>query len=235
MAFLFQCNPLTLSIATCLAVCDGGYGSFSSSSGPSCSPCPVDTYGPKGSTDACSACPSDAISAPQSDNSGDCYERWQNLYKDWDFLPVNNSNTMLTTVGAGVITNADQCRDSCNDKDLCVFYQWDEYGDSCKHYLAPATSSATVQVGFKVDTGIYSVVNGDASSGNLGKVIAAPVKSSVRECTQECDKVEGCVVLVVTQQTSGNEYICGMRSGELSPDIRTRYQVKGSLIGAWNN
>jgi hypothetical protein len=213
-------------------VCDGGYGSFTADEAPSCSPCDINTYGPKGSTDACSACPSDAISAPQSDNSGDCYERWQNLYKDWDFLPVTNPDTMLT-VGTG--GNADACRMSCNDIERCVFYQWDSYdGGSCKHYLAPATSSATVQVGFKVDTGIYSVVNGDASSVNLGKVIAAPVKSSVRECTQECDKVEGCVVLVVTKQTNGgSDYICDLRSAELSADIRTRYQVKGNYIGDW--
>jgi hypothetical protein len=93
-----------------------------------------------------------------------------------------------------------------------------------------------VQVGFKVDTGVYSVVNGDALSVNIGKVIAAPVRSSVRECAQECDKVEGCVVLVVTKQNSGgNDYICDLRSAELSADIKTRYQVKGSFIGAWVN
>jgi hypothetical protein len=149
----------------------------------------------------------------------------------------------MLTVGTG--GNADACRMSCNDIERCVFYQWDSYdGGSCKHYLsAPITNGMPlVQVGFKVDTGIYSVVNGDDSSVNIGKVIDAPVKSSVRECTQECDKVEGCVVLVISKNPelgfagpSNTGYTCHLRSGELSADIRTRYQVKGNYIGAWFN
>jgi len=217
-------------------VCDAGYGSFSpavAGSAPSCDPCNADTYGPKGAVDACSACPSDAISAPQSDSLADCYERWQNLYKDWDFLPVNNPSTMLTKVPGK--NSDDECRIACNGLERCVFYQWDKTvgAQDCSVYIAPATASATVQVGFKVDTGIYSVVNGDASSTNIGKVIASPIKPTVRECTQECDKVEGCVALVVTQSADGNQYICDLRSAELSQDLRTKYQVSGDFIGAW--
>ena len=216
-------------------MCDSGYGSFSpaaAGSAPSCSPCDPNTYGPKGAVDACSACPVDAISAPQSDSLADCYERWQNLYKDWDFLPVNNPTTMLTKVTGP--TSGDQCRIACNGITDCVFYQWDESAaQECSVYVAPATASSTIQVGFKVDTGIYSVINGDSSSANIGKVISSPVKPTLRECTQECDKVEGCVALVVTKQAGGSEFICDLRSGELSQDLRTRYQVSGSLIGAW--
>ena len=183
--------------------------------------------------DACSACPSDAISAPQSDSLADCYERWQNLYKDWDFLPVNNPSTMLTKVADK--NSDDECRIACNGLQGCVFYQWDNSGaKECSVYVAPATASSTVQVGFKVDTGIYSVINGDVNSANIGKVISSPVKSTVRECTQECDKVEGCVALVITKAVSTNDFICDLRSGELSQDLRTKYQVRGDFIGAWS-
>ena len=217
-------------------MCDAGYGSFSPAavaSAPSCSPCNADSYGPKGAIEACSACPVDAISAPQSDSLADCYERWQSLYKDWDFLPVNNPSTMLTKI-PGKISD-DECRMACNGLPSCVFYQWDNSdAKECSVYVAPASASATVQVGFKVDTGIYSVINGDASSTNIGKVIASPTRPTVRECSQECDKVEGCVALVVTKAVGGNEFICDLRSGELSQDLRTKYQVRGDFIGAWS-
>jgi hypothetical protein len=213
-----------LSIA---AVCLGGYGSYSAATSPTCAPCAADTYGPKGSVAACTQCADSGVSAAKSDGAGDCYAAWQNLQKDFDFLPVSAG---LMTAGSGATEG--ECKTSCDTTTGCAFYQFDSAAASskCSHHIAPA-GDGTVEVGFKIDTGVYSVIKGTTASSDIGEAIRSPTTDSIRTCQQECDKVEGCVVVVVTKAASG--FVCSMKQGALSADIKSQYKVSGAGIGAW--
>jgi hypothetical protein len=210
------------------AVCLGGFGSYSAATTPTCSACAADTYGPKGSVAACSACADGGVSAPKSDGANDCYDEWQNLQKDFDFLPVQAASMM--TAGAGATEG--ECQASCDALEGCVFYQFDGPASTCSHYIAPAGPATDVEVGFKIDTGVYSVIPGNVDSGKLGTTISAPTADSIRNCLHECDKVEGCVAVVITEEGPG-AYRCGMKEGALSADVKSKYKVAGAKIGAW--
>jgi hypothetical protein len=54
----------------------------------------------------------------------------------------------------------------------------------------------------------------------------------VRNCVHECDKVEACVALVITENGPG-AFACALKSGSLSSDMKSKYQVSGARIGAW--
>jgi len=207
-------------------VCAAGYGAYSAA-GPTCGACAADTYGPKGSTAACTTCPDSGVAAPKSDGAGDCYAPWQNLQKDFDFLPVTGGATILTTV-SGTFATEDACKAECTA--ACAFYQYDSINQACAIYTIPA-GDGTAEVGFKVDTGVYSVIPGDATSAQLGSIIAAPSSDSVRNCLHECDKVEGCVAVVITKE--GAAFRCGMKQGALSADLKTQYRIAGARIAAW--
>jgi Tyrosine-protein kinase ephrin type A/B receptor-like len=225
---LFRCADCRdLSAA---AVCLGGYGSYAAATTPTCSACAADTYGPKGSTAACTQCPDGGVAAPKSDGAGDCYAAWQNLQKDYDYLPVQSASLMSD--GPTTATTDALCQAACDTTDGCAFYQFDSASSKCSLYIAPA-ASGTVEVGFKIDTGVYSVIAGTTDSSNIGVTIAAPASASVRNCVHECDKVEGCVAVVITNEGSG-VYRCGMKQGALSADIQSKYKVAGAKIGAWS-
>ena len=206
-------------------MCSGGYGAYSAA-GPTCGACAADTYGPKGSTAACSTCPDSGVAAPKSDGAGDCYAPWQNLQKDFDFLPVTGGATILDAA----VTVADEaaCKALCTD--TCAFYQFDSVNTACSTYTIPA-GDGSAEVGFKVDTGVYSVIPGDATSSNLGSAIAAPTADSIRNCLHECDKVEGCVAVVITKE--GADFRCGMKQGAMSADLKSQYRIAGARIGTW--
>jgi hypothetical protein len=168
------------------------------------------------------------VSAPKSDGVNDCYDQWQSLQKDYDYLPVEAASMM--TAGAGATEQA--CQDSCEATAGCAFYQFDAAAPACSHYIAPAGPATNVEVGFKIDAGVYSVIPGDVDSGKIGTTISAPTADSIRNCLHECDKVEGCVAVVITEEGPG-AYRCGMKQGALSADIKSKYKVAGAMIGAW--
>ena len=207
------------------AVCLGGYGGYTSA--PSCSPCSANTYGPKGSTAACAQCPPDTVSAPVSDSTSDCHDTWQGLQKDYEFLPV--STTSLMSPGTGATET--ECRSSCDTTSSCVFYQFDSGSSTCRHYVTPA-GDPSAALGFKVDAGVYVVYPGDVSSSSIGVTLRTPTSPSVIDCTQECDKVEGCVAVVISKLTPSG-FSCGLKTGAMSPDIKGKYRVVGSSIGNW--
>ena len=210
-------------------MCAGGYGAYSTT-GPTCGACAADTYGPKGSTAACSTCPDSGVAAPKSDGAGDCYAPWQKLQKDFDFLPVTGGATVLDA--AVSVADEAACKALCTD--TCAFYQYDSVNTACSTYTIPAGPATNVEVGFKVDTGVYSVIPGDGTSSNLGSPIAAPTADSIRNCLHECDKVEGCVAVVITKDDpSAGVFRCGLKQGALSADLKTEYRVAGARIGAW--
>ena len=227
LIFSFFCSPAA-------AVCVGGYGNYVNAGTPTCSICTPDTYGPKGSTAACTPCPGGGVSARKSDGAGDCYTPWQQLLKDFDYLPVASAGMMTPVSG---VNTAEDCELSCDDTASCTFYQFNSAEAStanCAHYIAPVApvGGSTIEVGFKIDTGVYSVIPGNADSTNLGVDISSPMSDSIRNCLHECDKIEACVVVVVSEQSLG-QYKCGMKQGGLSADIKTKYKVAGAKIGDW--
>lgn len=245
-------------------VCLGGYGSWivSASGAPSCSLCPANTYGPQGSIEACRACSGDTVSKNGSDSQGDCYDRWQVLKKDFDYLPLG-AGTTGTSVVAGRIYSEAQCRQACDTNAACVFYLFDrgmagQSTGTCTLYLA-AAGTAPVQMGMKVDEGIYSVVPVALSAYNIGDAVSSTVADwsnmgvsaslasgikdawllatsdasiAVAACTRRCDQVEACVVALV-HQVAASSFACGLRSGALGADQRTMYRISGSNIDRW--
>ena len=209
-------------------MCAAGYGSYSATGTPTCTECAADTYGPKGATAACSACDAGLVSAAKSDGAGDCYSKWQDLQKDYDFLPVNSAS-MMTPGAANTLAG---CEAECDGNATCIFYQFDSNSNGCSLYFEPV-GTGSVEVGFKIDTGVYAVIPGNADSTYLGTPISAPTSTSIRNCVHECDKVEGCVVLVITEN-GPNDFTCGMKSGALSADLKTKYKVAGADIAAWS-
>jgi len=214
-------------------VCSGGYGSWATvATGPTCDLCAADTYGPEGSVAACSNCEDGWVSAPGSDSKGDCYDKWQNLKKDFDFLPIDPA--FLSTLLAeqtGNFTNEDACKKACDTAGFnCVFYQYDTNSAKCYIYQAPA-KTGNVRLGMKIDEGVYSVYGASSDSTKIGAVAGTFTQSSVNECTRKCDEVERCVALVITK--NGADYTCDLRAGALSADLRTKYQVSGSNVGSW--
>jgi hypothetical protein len=212
-----------------VAVCVGGYGSYSAGTTPSCQACAADTYGAKGSTGACSQCADSGVAAPKSDSANDCYDQWQKLSKDYDFLPVASASMMTTA--DGTFATDGECKTECDTTEGCAFYQFDAADDKCSLYMTP-TGPSDVAVGFKIDVGVYSVIPGNTESYMIGVAISTPNSPSVRDCVHECDKTEGCVALVITK-VDASTFSCGMKSGALSADISSQYKVAGTNIGAW--
>jgi hypothetical protein len=165
-----------------------------------------------------------------SDGVGDCYARWQVLQKDFDFLPVQNAGMMSSGSGS----TETECQSSCDTTDGCIFYQFDAVSGTCSHYISPPApaGAATNEVGFKIDVGVYSVIPGNLDSDNLGVSITTVSSDSVRNCVHECDKVEACVALVITENGPG-AFTCALKSGSLSSDMKSKYKVSGARIGAW--
>ena len=215
----------------CCAVCQGGFGKWTlDNEAPTCDPCPADTFGYKGSISACIKCGPGHVSAPGSDSAGDCYEEWQQLYKDYDFLPVSAN---LSLVNSSALTQAD-CREACEMSTFnCVFYQFKTSSKSCLLYNTPAAANG-VELGLKIDVGVYSVFPGGFDADKIGAPIGAAItdKASVNDCTRACDQVEGCVAVAVAQTLGA--YSCSLKSGALSFEVRSQYRVAGNSIGGWS-
>jgi hypothetical protein len=119
-----------------------------------------------------------------------------------------------------------------------VFYQWDRYTKECFLYLAPTPSAAAanMQLGLKVDVGVYAVYPANEASLGIGHKI--PLTSefitvrSAADCMRSCDEAEACASVLVTKHSS-NAFTCAMRQGEASRDLRTKYRALGSGLDNW--
>jgi hypothetical protein len=235
-------------VLPCAAVCQGGYGSYVSAelsviSQPSCLGCLANTYGPKGSTAPCSSCPAGTVSKPGSDSQGNCHEAWVKLNKDVDFIPTANSQRL--TQLEGLFVNEAECRSGCDADSDCIFFQWNPHAKSCAVYiLAPAAAGASVmvQLGLRIEVGVYSVYSANETLNDVGKPLsistdplAAPdvVVASVADCTRRCDQIEACFAVYVIKM-AGNGFQCSLRGGEVSADLKSEYRAVGSNIGAWS-
>ena len=202
---------------------------------PSCTLCPANTFNPRGSRDACLSCQVGAISKPGSDSISDCWNQWQNLNKDFDFLPV--ADTKLLTVQSGLQYREVECQWECAGA-KCLFYQWDAYSKECHLYLAPALGSASgnMQLGLKIDAGVYAVYPANEGSAGIGRRISMAAASitvkSVADCVRSCDEVEACVAVLVTK-TSNSVFTCALRQGDASRDLRTKYRASGEGLDNW--
>ena len=241
------------------AVCQGGYGSYVSAElsithQPSCRSCAADTYGPKGSTSPCSLCPAGTISKPGSNSQDDCYEAWVKLNKDFDYIPMVNTQSL--TQLPGTFNTEESCRDECskgNGDRSCVFYQWNFLSRSCAVYYAPTPAAGgagvagAVQIGVRVDVGVYSVYAANEASYSIGKALAmnsfqgsnnpadagSIAAASVADCTRRCDQTEACFAVLVTKALSGKGFQCSLRGGDVSAEVKSQYRAVGSNIDAW--
>jgi hypothetical protein len=227
---------------------------------PSCSLCPANTFSPQGAIEDCTPCPVDTVSKNGSDSQADCHDRWQKLKKDFDYLPLLQGTTS-TTNASGSITSETQCRQACDAAADCVFYVYYKgvIQDTCTLYLA-AAASAEVQMGMKVEEGVYSVAPVPISAYNMGTPVDSTAADfvgvtashasdindawllatsdaaiAVAACTRRCDEVEGCVVALVHQVVSASptSYACGLRTGAMGAYEKTMYRISGSNMDRW--
>ena len=142
-----------------------------------------------------------------SDSTADCYDEWQKLKKDFDYLPVRVDATVMTSP-SGPFAAEEDCKALCAT-DLCVFYQYSLDTKECSLYNAPEASDAdpTIRLGMKVDSGVYTVYASNAAArDNIGAVIPVAVDgatanfivtTTIEACMKRCDDVEGCVALLI--------------------------------------
>jgi hypothetical protein len=126
-----------------------------------------------------------------------------------------------------------ECQAACKNSTFnCIFYQFMSSSKRCLLYNTPAVANG-VELGLKIDVGVYSVSPGGLDAEHIGVQVGAPLinKTSVRDCTRACDQVEACVAVAVTQAL--DTFTCSLKSGALSADVRSRYKVAGSSIGGW--
>jgi hypothetical protein len=151
------------------------------------------------------------------------------LKKDFDFLPVSNSSILTAQ---GTVNDEAACQAECTTA-ACVFYQFNKYGSTCATYDAPG---GNIKLGMKMDEGVYAVsrtdtyglaIGAEITDAKTGAVLGPYTVADYLECYQKCDKIEGCVV-VLLDGTS-----CHLRQGDLSADYSTKYKVVGDAINYW--
>ena len=179
----------------------------------------------------------------------DCYDQWQKLKKDYDYLAVSvsiNGTGDVMTAQPGMFEYEDDCRYSCTGGS-CVFYQYNGVSKTCSTYLAPegAAADPNMKMAMKMDEGYYAVYSANAAAkasiGDAipitvdGSLVTSVVTSSVSGCVKRCDEVEGCVALFVTMPIDGgSSHSCELRSGALSAELKSKYRIAdGSNINRW--
>jgi hypothetical protein len=174
----------------------------------------------------------------------DCYDEWQKLKKDYDYLPVAANATVMTSA-PGMFATEEDCRALCVSE-LCVFYQYSVSLKECSLYNAPeeADVDITVRLGMKVDVGVYTVyASNEVAREHIGTAIPVAVDgatanfivtSTIEECMKKCDDVEGCVALLMTRNPGDGNVNCALRAGEVSFDMRSKYKISdGSSLNNW--
>jgi len=180
------------------------------------------------------SCPAGQVAFGDSDI---CYDEWQPLKKDFDYLPVADHSNILTpvTVPLGTTVTQKWCQSNCQGS--CLFYIYNQARDvppagRCLLYSTPKEPTPGLKVGFKVDDAVYLVVDGDEKVFSIGKEVGAPDVSSERMCSQRCDEIEGCV-LFITKMGDVGGMSCSLREGALDVDYRTKYKVSKTNLVAF--
>jgi hypothetical protein len=184
----------------------------------------------------CRSCPPGQVAFPGSYHY--CYDEWQSLKKDYDYLPVADAGKVLNPIAplyASTAPTEAWCQSQC--KESCIFYLYNTFkgvppAGRCSIYTLTKTPVPGMKMGLKVDEGVYMIVDADDKALNIGKEVEVSQVRSVTACSQECDGAEGCVLFVVKPSTGGR-VSCSLREGDLDVDYRTKYRVSKATLVAF--